>query len=63
MQFIAYVHFLAAIIAAKWSMEIGFSQVRQMLWGFGGLIFGPLALLLLYVRQVSEAPESARKWF
>jgi hypothetical protein len=63
MQFIAYIHFLAAIIAAKWSMEIGFSQVRQMLWGFGGLICGPLALLFLYVRQVSEAPESARKWF
>jgi hypothetical protein len=50
MQFIAYIHFLAAIIAAKWAMELGFSQVQQLLWGFVGLIVGPLILLVLYVR-------------
>jgi len=30
---VEYVHLIAAIIRAKWAMQIGFSQVRQLLWG------------------------------
>jgi hypothetical protein len=33
-------------------MELGFGQVSQLLWGVFGLVTGPLALLLLYVRLV-----------
>jgi hypothetical protein len=38
------------ILSAKWAMELGCSQLRQALWGIAGLLLGPLALLLLYVR-------------
>jgi hypothetical protein len=40
------------ILAAKWSMELGNSQLRQVLWGVAGLLLGPLALLILYVRHL-----------
>jgi hypothetical protein len=39
-----------AILSAKWASEMGFRQTRQLLWGVAGLIFGPIALLMLYVR-------------
>ena len=41
-----------AILSAKWSMELGASQLRQLLWGVAGLLLGPLALLFLYVRHL-----------
>ena len=44
------VAFTCAILSAKWAMELGFSQFRQVLWGVAGLLLGPLALLILYVR-------------
>lgn len=59
---IGYVNLFGAIISAKWAMDLGFSQVRQVLWGIAGLILGPLILLILYVRLISRASESARKW-
>ena len=40
------------VLSAKWSMELGFSQLGQVLWGVAGLFLGPLALLILYVRQI-----------
>ncbi len=66
MQFIhaiGYIHLVGAIIAAKWAMELGFSQFRQLLWGIAGLVAAPLVLLILYVRLISQAPESARRWY
>ncbi|QVL34070.1 hypothetical protein KIH39_09230 [Telmatocola sphagniphila] len=42
------------IISAKWAMELGFSQLRQALWGIAGLLLGPLALLILYIRLVRD---------
>jgi hypothetical protein len=42
--------FTCGILSAKWAMELGCSQLRQALWGVAGLLLGPLALLLLYIR-------------
>lgn len=59
---IGYVHLLAAMVAAKWAMDLGFSQFRQLLWGIAGLVAAPLVLLILYIRLISRAPDSAKKW-
>ena len=50
-----------AIISAKWAMELGFSQARQLIWGLGGLILGPLILLVLYIRLLYKVEGPARK--
>jgi hypothetical protein len=60
---LGYLHLLGAIIAAKWAMDLGFSQFRQLLWGLAGLVAAPLVLLILYVRSISYAAEAARKWY
>jgi len=36
-------------------MDLGYSQFRQIIFGIGGLIFGPLMLLILYVRLLYQA--------
>ena len=41
---------LCAIVSAKWALELGFSEGRQILFLIGGLILGPLMLLILYIR-------------
>jgi hypothetical protein len=45
---------VTAIIAAKWALELGFSQLRQLLWAIVGLVCPPLAVLDLYVRMVRQ---------
>ena len=40
---------------AKWAMELGFGQFRQVLWGIAGLSFGPLIALILYIRLIRKA--------
>jgi hypothetical protein len=45
---IAGVNIVCAIISAKWAMELEYSQVRQLLFLVGGLILGPIMLLILY---------------
>jgi hypothetical protein len=47
--------FACGIISARWAMDLGYSQSRQVLFGLGGLIFGPLMLLVLYVRLLYQA--------
>jgi hypothetical protein len=49
---LGYVHFIAAVVAGKWAMELGFRQVRQSLWMIAAFVFPPLVLLALYVRLV-----------
>jgi hypothetical protein len=51
---LGYVHLIAAIICAKWAMDLGFSQFRQLLWGIAGFVAAPLILLILYVRLVRK---------
>ena len=60
---VGYIHFLSALIAAKWAMDLGFSQFRQLLWFIAALFAAPLVLLILYLRLIPNASESARKWF
>ena len=52
---VGYVHIIAAIICAKWAMDLGYSQVRQVLWGIAGLVIAPLILLILYVRLIRKS--------
>ena len=47
--------FACAVISARWAMDLGYSQARQMLFGIGGLLLGPLMLLILYVRLLYQA--------
>lgn len=51
---------VCAIVCAKWALELGFSQTRQMLLLIGGILFGPLTLLILYVYLVRKAGEEGR---
>jgi hypothetical protein len=63
MQFnpVGYVHLIAAIICAKWAMDLGFSQLGQLLWGIAGLVAGPLIMLILYVRLIRQKTELAQR--
>jgi len=44
------VNVLCALISAKWALELGFNEGRQLLFLIGGLLLGPLMLLILYIR-------------
>jgi hypothetical protein len=44
-------------VCAKWALELGASQVRQILFLLGGLFFGPLTLLILYVYFIRSAEQ------
>jgi len=44
-----------AIICAKWALDLEFSQFRQILFLIGGLILGPVMLLILYVFLINKA--------
>jgi hypothetical protein len=43
-----------AIISAKWALDLNCSQPRQILFGIGGLILGPIMLLILYVFLINQ---------
>ena len=51
---------LTAIICGKWAMELGYRQSRQLLWMIAGLMIPPLALLMLYVRQIRRFREQGK---
>jgi hypothetical protein len=44
-----------AINCAKWALDLNYSQPRQILFGIGGLILGPIMLLILYVFLINKA--------
>lgn len=44
-----------AIVCAKWALDLEFSQVRQILFLVGGLLLGPIMLLILYVFLINKA--------
>lgn len=43
-----------AIICAKWALDLNYTQPRQILFGIGGLILGPIMLLILYVFLINK---------
>jgi hypothetical protein len=47
--------FTCGVISAKWAMELGFCQFRQVLFLIAGFFLGPLVLLVLYICQVNQA--------
>ena len=51
---------IAAIIAAKWAMELGMGQARQLVWAIAGFALPPLALLALYVRLLQKCAPRGR---
>ncbi len=59
-QSIAVGTLVCAIVCAKWALELGYSQTRQMLFLVAGLLFGPLTLLILYVYLVQKAQKEGR---
>lgn len=57
---------LCAVISAKWAMDLGFSQSRQVIYGIAGMLFGPLTLLILYVYMLYAAEKRGKpsaRWF
>ena len=44
-----------AVICAKWALDLGYSQIRQVVFLIGGLLIGPIMLLILYVFLVNKA--------
>ncbi len=51
---------VCAIVSAKWALELGYSQTRQVLFLAAGLLFGPLTLLILYVYLIEKARKEGR---
>lgn len=48
-------NFTCAVICAKWALDLGYSQIRQIIFLVGGLLLGPLMLLVLYVFLINQA--------
>jgi hypothetical protein len=57
---IAVGNLVCAMVCAKWALELGYSQTRQVLFLIAGLLFGPLTLLILYVYLIEKAQKEGR---
>ena len=49
-----------AVISAKWALDLGYGQVSQFLHAIGGLVIGPLVLLILYARAAQRQMDNER---
>lgn len=66
METIAAMNAVCAVVSAKWALELGFGQFRQILYLIAGCILGPLGLLILYVHLILKAKKAGEKganWF
>lgn len=52
---VAAINVVCALVSAKWAKDLGFNQVRQLIFLVGGLILGPIMLLILYVRLLYKS--------
>ena len=59
-EVIAVSNATCAVVCAKWALDLGFSQLRQILFLIGGLLFGPLTLLVLYIYLVNKAKREGK---
>lgn len=51
--------FVCAVISAKWAMDLGYSQSRQILFGIGGLMCGPASAV---DGGIASLASSRRPW-
>ena len=56
-QYVTYggLSLLCGVVSAKWALELGYNQPRQLIWGLGGLVLGPLIPLFLYIRLLYKS--------
>ncbi len=59
-EVIAVSNVTCAVVCAKWALDLGFSQLRQILVFLGGLVFGPLTLLILYIYLIDKAKKEGQ---
>ena len=52
---IGLINFACSVICAKWALDLGHSQIRQVIWWAGGMIFGPFTMLFLYIKLITKA--------
>ena len=52
--------FLCAVISAKWGLELGVSQFRQVVLFIAAFLFGPLLLIIQYIYLVYMYKEQNR---
>lgn len=50
--------FLFGVLSAKWSMELGYSQLMQIILFTTALFVGPLVLFILYIRLLYRRKEN-----
>ena len=53
-------NFACSVVCAKWALDLGYSQSRQIIWGLGGMFFGPLIMLLLYIRLIYKSKSEGK---
>jgi len=41
---------LCAVVSARWALELGYGESRQLVCFLGGCLLGPLMPLILYLR-------------
>jgi len=51
---------VCALICAKWALDLGYNQARQILFLIAGILFGPLTLLVLYVYLIKKAEKEGQ---
>jgi hypothetical protein len=59
-EVIAVCNVYCAIVCAKWALDLGVGQARQILFLIGGLLFGPLMMLSLYIHLINKAKKEGR---
>ena len=59
-EVIAVSNATCAVVCAKWALDLGFSQLRQILFLLAGLLFGPLTLLILYIYLINKAKKEGQ---
>ena len=55
MNTIAILNLIYGLVSAKWTLDLDFSQTRQLIFMFDGFILGHIILLVLYVRHINKS--------